>query len=110
MAMEERIDAAARDTIDRTQDALSSAGKSLKSGYDAAQKYAQNSDLGSQLGDFVVRDMGEDNVIVSRDRQVEIHVFLNVCSHRGMKVCRAEAGNAEINRCISSSAIICSAW
>jgi ElaB/YqjD/DUF883 family membrane-anchored ribosome-binding protein len=56
MAMEERIDSAARDTIDRTQDALSSAGKSLKSGYDAAQKYAQNSDLGSQLGDFVVRE------------------------------------------------------
>jgi ElaB/YqjD/DUF883 family membrane-anchored ribosome-binding protein len=56
MAMEERIDSAARDTIDRTQDALSSAGKSLKSGYDAAQKYAQNSDLGSQLSDFVVRE------------------------------------------------------
>jgi ElaB/YqjD/DUF883 family membrane-anchored ribosome-binding protein len=56
MAMEERFDSAARDTIDRTQDALSSAGKSLKSGYDAAQKYAQNSDLGSQLGDFVARE------------------------------------------------------
>src|SRR3546814_15834886 len=42
-------------------------------------------------GDFIVRDMGEDNVIVTRDRQGEIHVSLNVCPHRGMKVCLGEA-------------------
>jgi phenylpropionate dioxygenase-like ring-hydroxylating dioxygenase large terminal subunit len=51
-------------------------------------------------GDFVMRDMGEDNVIVSRDRAGEIHVMLNVCPHRGMKVCLAEAGNAASHRCI----------
>jgi ElaB/YqjD/DUF883 family membrane-anchored ribosome-binding protein len=56
MAMEERIDSAARDTMDRTQEALSSAGKSLKNGYDAAQKYAENSEFGSQLSDFVLRE------------------------------------------------------
>jgi ElaB/YqjD/DUF883 family membrane-anchored ribosome-binding protein len=56
MTIEERMDSAARDTIDRTQDALSSAGKSLRSGYDAAQKYAQDSDLGAQVSDFVVRE------------------------------------------------------
>jgi phenylpropionate dioxygenase-like ring-hydroxylating dioxygenase large terminal subunit len=51
-------------------------------------------------GDFIVRDMGEDNVIVARDRDGQIHVSLNVCPHRGMKVCTAEAGNAQAHRCI----------
>jgi nitrite reductase/ring-hydroxylating ferredoxin subunit len=53
-----------------------------------------------KAGDFIVRDMGEDNVIVSRDRKDEIHVSLNVCPHRGMKVCTAEAGNTQVHRCI----------
>jgi len=53
-----------------------------------------------KAGDFVVRDMGEDQVIVTRDRNNEIHVNLNVCPHRGMKVCTAEAGNAQAHRCI----------
>src|SRR5690606_17185393 len=34
-------------------------------------------------GDYVVRHMGEDEVIVARDRKGEIHVSLNVCPHRG---------------------------
>lgn len=51
-------------------------------------------------GDFVTRYMGEDQVIVSRDRAGEIHVSLNVCPHRGMKVCTAEIGNAQVHRCI----------
>src|SRR3546814_12003395 len=49
-----------------------------------------SSDLIPKSGDFIVRDMGEDNVIVTRDRQGEIHVSLNVCPHRGMKVCLGE--------------------
>src|SRR3546814_20125523 len=52
-------------------------------------------------GDFIVRDMGEDNVIVTRDRQCEIHVSLNVCPHRGMKVCLCEAGHAQEHPYIS---------
>lgn len=51
-------------------------------------------------GDFIVRDMGEDQVIVARDREGQVHVSLNVCPHRGMKVCTAEAGNAHAHRCI----------
>ncbi len=53
-----------------------------------------------KAGDFVVRDMGDDNVIVARDRSGAVHVSLNVCPHRGMKVCTAEAGNAQAHRCI----------
>ncbi len=51
-------------------------------------------------GDFIVRDMGEDQVIVARDREGAVHVSLNVCPHRGMKVCTGEAGNAQVHRCI----------
>lgn len=51
-------------------------------------------------GDYVVRDMGEDQVIVTRDRQGQVHVNLNVCPHRGMHVCLAEAGNAQVHKCI----------
>lgn len=56
MAIEERMDSAARETLDRAQDALESAGEKLKNGYDAARQYAQNSEVGSQLTDFVVRE------------------------------------------------------
>lgn len=51
-------------------------------------------------GDYVVRHMGEDEVIVARDRKGEIHVSLNVCPHRGMHVCTAESGNAQVHKCI----------
>jgi phenylpropionate dioxygenase-like ring-hydroxylating dioxygenase large terminal subunit len=51
-------------------------------------------------GDYVVRAMGEDQVIVSRDRENQVHVMLNVCPHRGMRICMGEAGNAQVHRCI----------
>lgn len=46
------------------------------------------------FGDFVVTKMGEDEVVVWRQRDGSIKVFLNQCTHRGMKLCMAEAGNA----------------
>jgi phenylpropionate dioxygenase-like ring-hydroxylating dioxygenase large terminal subunit len=44
-------------------------------------------------GDFFVSRMGEESVILCRDRDGVIHVFLNTCRHRGMKVCRYDEGN-----------------
>jgi len=46
-----------------------------------------------QPGDFAVSSMGEESVILCRDRAGTIHVFLNSCRHRGMKVCRYDLGN-----------------
>ena len=51
-------------------------------------------------GDFMQRHMGEDPVIVSRDRKDEIHVMLNVCPHRGMKITTHESGNTNVHTCI----------
>jgi phenylpropionate dioxygenase-like ring-hydroxylating dioxygenase large terminal subunit len=50
-------------------------------------------------GDFVTRYIGRDSVIVTRDFAGEIRVMLNVCAHRGAKVCRGEAGNARLHTC-----------
>ena len=37
-------------------------------------------------GDFFASRMGEESVILCRDRAGPVHVFLNSCRHRGMKV------------------------
>jgi phenylpropionate dioxygenase-like ring-hydroxylating dioxygenase large terminal subunit len=37
--------------------------------------------------------MGEESVILCRDRAAKIRVFLNSCRHRGMKICRYDEGN-----------------
>ena len=50
-------------------------------------------------GDYFVSSMGEESVILCRDRQGQIHVFLNTCMHRGMKVCRYDEGNTAVFTC-----------
>jgi nitrite reductase/ring-hydroxylating ferredoxin subunit len=50
-------------------------------------------------GDFFVSGMGEESVILCRDRAGKIHVFLNSCRHRGMKVCRYDEGNTPVFTC-----------
>lgn len=51
-------------------------------------------------GDFMVRDMGSDQVIVARDEDGQIHVSLNVCPHRGMRISTVDCGNTQVHTCI----------
>ena len=45
-------------------------------------------------GDFLTTTMGEDPVLVVRDSGGTVGAFLNVCRHRGNRLCRADDGNA----------------
>jgi phenylpropionate dioxygenase-like ring-hydroxylating dioxygenase large terminal subunit len=59
---------------------------------------AHTSEL-SEPGDYVTRRIGLDPVVVSLGHDGQYRVMLNVCTHRGMKVCRAQAGNARSHTC-----------
>ena len=50
-------------------------------------------------GDFFLNCIGDDRVIVVRDKEGGIQVLLNTCRHRGNAVCRAEEGHASSFMC-----------
>jgi len=51
-------------------------------------------------GDFITNYMGKDPVVVINGKDGKIRAFLNSCQHRGMKICRLDAGNAHAFTCI----------
>lgn len=55
---------------------------------------AHESEL-KNAGDYVVRKIGEDDFIVTRDNDGGINVLFDACRHRGVKVARASRGNTK---------------
>ncbi|MFW0756304.1 aromatic ring-hydroxylating oxygenase subunit alpha [Pseudomonas sp. H11T01] len=53
----------------------------------------------SQPGEYVTRKIMRDEVIVARSENGEIHVMLNSCRHRGVKLCSADGGKATNFQC-----------
>ncbi len=49
--------------------------------------------------DFFASRMGAESVILVRDKNRKVHVFLNSCRHRGMKVCQYDHGNTQMFIC-----------
>jgi 3-phenylpropionate/trans-cinnamate dioxygenase alpha subunit len=50
-------------------------------------------------GDYFISYMGEDPVIVVRQKDGSVAAFLNQCRHRGGSLCRGESGNARAFTC-----------
>ncbi|MEH6581390.1 MAG: aromatic ring-hydroxylating dioxygenase subunit alpha [Halioglobus sp.] len=50
-------------------------------------------------GDFQLFEVGEDSIILSRDQSGEIHALMNVCRHRGARVCEEHSGNRKTFVC-----------
>jgi len=46
-------------------------------------------------GDWIKSRIGTRHVLLTRDREGEIHVLRNQCAHRGMAVCGGERGSAQ---------------
>lgn len=53
----------------------------------------------AEPGDYVLRSIAGNSVIVTRDEHGDIRGFLNMCRHRGNQVCKATVGNASHFRC-----------
>jgi fatty-acyl-CoA synthase len=49
--------------------------------------------------DYVVKSIGPQSVVMSRDKQGGIHLLLNRCTHRANLVCDAPKGNSSAFRC-----------
>ncbi|MDR7235410.1 aromatic ring-hydroxylating oxygenase subunit alpha [Neobacillus drentensis] len=49
--------------------------------------------------DFITRDVAGYSVIITRGADGEIRCLYNMCTHRGMKLCRADAGNKSSFTC-----------
>lgn len=50
-------------------------------------------------GDFKATFIGDTPIVVSRDRDGELHAFVNRCAHRGALVCREMRGNRNTHVC-----------
>lgn len=50
-------------------------------------------------GDFIQNFIGEDPILVVRQKDGGVKAFLNQCRHRGMRICRFDKGTAKAFTC-----------
>lgn len=50
-------------------------------------------------GDYLLFDIGEDSVIIVRDKAGEVQALMNICRHRGSRVCEEQSGNRKTFVC-----------
>ncbi len=50
-------------------------------------------------GDFFLLEFDKESVIITRTKEGTINAFLNVCRHRGSRICLENSGNAKVLTC-----------
>ncbi len=50
-------------------------------------------------GAFIVRNIGAESIIITRDSDRSIHAFHNVCRHRGAELLEEEKGSTDVIQC-----------
>jgi Rieske 2Fe-2S family protein len=53
----------------------------------------------AKAGDYFVREVAGESLIVVRDKRGEIHGFFNVCRHRGTRLCEERKGHFSAIQC-----------
>lgn len=51
-----------------------------------------------RTGDYLMVELGHESVVIVRNAEGEVRAFLNVCRHRGSRVCVERAGRASAGR------------
>ena len=52
-----------------------------------------------ESGNFFLFDYGQESVIIARDRENNVGAFMNVCRHRGSRVCVEKSGTTRVFAC-----------
>jgi phenylpropionate dioxygenase-like ring-hydroxylating dioxygenase large terminal subunit len=52
-----------------------------------------------QPNDYVRKQLATQDVVMTRDRDGEVHLLINRCAHRGLQVCDDARGNSSSFRC-----------
>ncbi|WP_370289720.1 Rieske 2Fe-2S domain-containing protein [Nocardioides sp.] len=52
-----------------------------------------------QPNDYVRKQLADQDVVMTRDKDGEVHLLINRCAHRGLQVCDDTAGNSSSFRC-----------
>lgn len=61
--------------------------------------YAAHESQLPKANDFLTLQAGRQPVLLTRGQDGEIRGFLNVCAHRGARVCREKTGNKKVHMC-----------
>ncbi len=59
----------------------------------------------TEVGAYMTVQVGQENVIVVRGRDGELRAFLNVCRHRGARLCSEDDGQTQRINSVSLSCL-----